>query len=214
MAFDRDEVAALLAKCHRRCCICHRFCGFKMETDHMKPAGKDGTDDIDNALPVCFECHAEIHCYNNDHARGRKFTETELRIHKEQWLKICENNPGIFSQPFQSSDAGPLNSLIDELEYNQQAAMLWGSSLSVSQFDEALRRGAISLLEPELKDKINSAYTHINRLNQLFNAYSNENYKEKTLYGSNSEEIRKETPEAQQAMKSARDSLLSFLQKD
>ena len=48
MAFDRDQVADLLAKCHRRCCICHRFCGFKMETDHMQPTGEGGKADIDN----------------------------------------------------------------------------------------------------------------------------------------------------------------------
>jgi len=214
MAFDRDQVADLLAKCHRRCCICHRFCGFKMETDHIKPTGEGGKDDIDNALPVCFECHSEIHCYNTDHPRGRRFTERELRTHKEQWLKICENNPGIFSQPFQSSYAGPLNSLIDELEYNIKACECLGSSLSISQFDEALRRGAISLLEPDLKDKINSAYSETSRLNQLFYAFLNESQKESLLYGYNRKEIKEKTPTTIAAIKEAHDSLLSFLQKD
>ena len=83
MAFDRDQVADLLVQCHRRCCICHRFCGFKMETDHITPPNEGGTDDIDNALPVCFECHAEIHCYNTDHPRGRKFTAEELVSKRE-----------------------------------------------------------------------------------------------------------------------------------
>ena len=213
MAFDRDQVADLLAKCHRRCCICHRFCGFKMETDHIKPTGEGGKDDIDNALPVCFECHSEIHCYNTDHPRGRRFTERELRTHKEQWLKICENNPEIFSQPFQSSDAGPLNSLIDEMEYNLIACECLGSSLSVSQFDEALRRGAISLLEPDLKDKINLAYSKTNHLNQLFYAFSNEGCEERLL-GGKRVEIGKATPITKEAIKNAHDNLLSFLQKD
>lgn len=210
MAFDSGQVADLLAKCHRRCCICHRFCGFKMETDHMQPTGEGGKDDIDNALPVCFECHAEIHCYNTDHPRGRKFTERELREHKDQWLNICENNPEIFSQPFQSSDAGPLNSLIDELEYNIIACECLGSSLSTSQFDEAIRRGAISLLEPDLKNKINSAYSKASRLNQLFYAFSNEGRSAKA--NERRERINKVTPETRDAIKIACDSLLSFLQ--
>ena len=184
-----------------------------METDHIKPTGEDGTDDIDNALPVCFECHSEIHCYNTAHPRGRKFTEKELRIHKEQWLKICKNNPEIFSQPFQSSDAGPLNSLIDELEYNMHACNLLGSSLSISQFNEALRRGAISLLELDLKDKINLAYSKTSHLNQLFYAFINEGNREKHQ-GHTRVQINKKTPETQEAIKEARDSLLSFLQKD
>jgi len=213
MAFNPDQVADLLAKCHRRCCICHRFCGFKMETDHMNPAGDGGNDNIDNALPVCFECHSEIHCYNTNHPRGRKFTEKELRTHKEQWLKICANNPGIFSQSFQSSDAGPLNSLIDELEYNIKACDCLGSSLSISQFDEALRRGAISLLEPDLKDKINLAYSEISRLNQLFYAVSIATARDRS-FGCQSSDITKYKPGAIKAIQDALGCLLNFLQKD
>ena len=31
-----------------------------METDHIVQAADGGLDTIDNAIPVCFECHAEI----------------------------------------------------------------------------------------------------------------------------------------------------------
>jgi 5-methylcytosine-specific restriction endonuclease McrA len=96
MGFQREEVSKLLAACHRRCCVCHRYCGVKMETDHIVPAGEGGPDTMDNAIPVCFECHAEIHSYNDKHPRGRKFLADELRAHKEQWLKICETRPDVF----------------------------------------------------------------------------------------------------------------------
>jgi 5-methylcytosine-specific restriction endonuclease McrA len=59
MPFKKAEVANLLAKCRRRCCVCYRFCGIKIETDHMIPEGEGGSNDIDNAIPLCFECHAE-----------------------------------------------------------------------------------------------------------------------------------------------------------
>ena len=42
MGFDHDEIAELLARCHRRCCVCHRFCGVKIETDHIKPQHEGG----------------------------------------------------------------------------------------------------------------------------------------------------------------------------
>ena len=32
MPFKKEEVSVLLAKCHRRCFIWHRFCGIKIET--------------------------------------------------------------------------------------------------------------------------------------------------------------------------------------
>ena len=94
MGFASGAVEQLLVRCHRRCCICHRFCGVKMEIDHIVPTADNGADDIDNAIPVCFECHAEIHSYNDKHPRGRKFRPTELREHRNTWLEICEKRPG------------------------------------------------------------------------------------------------------------------------
>jgi hypothetical protein len=32
---------------------------------------------------VCFECHPEIHSYNDKHPRGRKFLPEELQLHKK-----------------------------------------------------------------------------------------------------------------------------------
>jgi len=69
--FPQKDVDELLAACHRRCCICHRFCGVKIETDHMTPRDEVGPSTIDNAIAVCFECPAEIHSYNDRHPRGQ-----------------------------------------------------------------------------------------------------------------------------------------------
>ena len=41
------------------------LCGVKIETNHMHPHAEGGTDEIADAIAVCFECHAEIHY--NDH---------------------------------------------------------------------------------------------------------------------------------------------------
>ena len=94
MAFDRDQVSNLLARCHRRCCICHRFCGVKIETDHIEPKEQGGDDSIENAIPVCFECHAEIHSYNDKHPRGRKFLpERSVSMKMRHFHKIFSVPP-------------------------------------------------------------------------------------------------------------------------
>ena len=98
MPFKKEEVSVLLAKCHRRCCICHRVCGIKIETDHIISKDDGGCDDIENAIPLCFECHAEVHLYNIRHRRGRKYTSNKLQRHKEQWINICETTPSILVQ--------------------------------------------------------------------------------------------------------------------
>lgn len=177
--FNPKDVSKLLARCHRRCCICHRFCGTKMETDHINQKADGGPDDIDNAIPVCFECHAEIHSYNDKHPRGRKFRPEELIQHKKQWLEICRNRPDVLISVGWESDVGPLQALIDELEFNRKVAQHSspddiGCLFQQSQFLRAINEGCISILVEELKTKILEAYAAIGICNQLILAAINQ----------------------------------------
>lgn len=159
MTFKPNEVAILLAKVHRRCCICHRFCGVKIETDHIRPKADGGDDSIDNAIPVCFDCHAEIHSYNTRHPRGRRFRHEELRSHKEQWIEICRKQPSALVSSGMSSDVGPLQALIDELDYNRIVAEKHsvysnrGALFAFDQFHRAIAAGSISVLEEKIKNQ-------------------------------------------------------------
>src|SRR5690349_4762640 len=93
-----------------------------MEVDHIIPRGEGGADTVDNAIAVCFECHADIHSYNDRHPRGRKFRPIELRGHKEQWLDVCRTRPEIFFSTSRDAEVGPVQALIDELEFNAHVA--------------------------------------------------------------------------------------------
>lgn len=170
MGFKRDEVSRLFADVKRRCCICYRFCGSKIETDHIIPEADGGTDDIDNAIPVCFECHAEIHSYNDRHPRGRKFLPDELRAHRENWLKVCREHPEVLVASSHAVDVGPLQALIDELDFNVIVCSYTGSRGALfvdEQFRRAIAHGAISTLESGLKRTILEAYAAMSRANQL-----------------------------------------------
>ena len=41
------------------CCVCWRRCGFRIELHHIQPRSENGSDDIENAIPVCFDCHGQ-----------------------------------------------------------------------------------------------------------------------------------------------------------
>lgn len=174
MSFSQGEIAELLAACHRRCCICHRFCGVKIETDHIVPRSEGGDDSIDNAIPVCFDCHAEIHSYNDQHPRGRKFRPDELRRHKEQWLSICRERPEVFALARRDDSVGPLQALIDELEYNKRVAECSEPEpaclFATEQFWRAIHEGAISIVHTELRDAILEAYVAMGRANENIHA--------------------------------------------
>jgi hypothetical protein len=176
--FPEKEATQLLAKCHRRCCVCHRFCGVKMELDHMIPKAEGGPDTIDNAIPVCFECHAEIHAYNDNHPRGRKMRPEELRLHKEQWLKLCESSAQFLASVPPRTDVGPIQALTDELEFNTAVAataediprLTTSAHFATVQFDRAVSEGVLSLLEPTLKKELIAAYAAMARANTQIDA--------------------------------------------
>jgi hypothetical protein len=174
MSFNNDKASKLLAECHRCCCICHKYCGNKIELHHIIQKNEGGNDSIENAIPVCFECHAEIGSYNSNHPRGRKFTSCELKLHKKQWLELCKNKPEIFTS-LQKAEVGPLQALIDELEFNEKVSeQTKGASYCkfyTNQFIRAIREGVISITTKELKDSILDTYRLIEMANVQIGRY-------------------------------------------
>ena len=206
----REEVDDLLARCHRRCCICHRFCGVKIETHHIDPSGGD---EIDNAIPVCFECHAEIASHNPNHPCGRRFRASELRLHKEQWLRICEERPDALIGESRRADVGPLHALIDELDYNltvasQEIGQTVPCPFRVQQFARAIEGGAVSVLDDELKGSILAAYVAMGKANSAVDSLISQALQHATQ---TSKHARPLFEKAQPAIEKARNRLLRFL---
>lgn len=215
MAFPRDEVATLLARCHRRCCVCYRFCGVKIETDHMLPKEQGGTDEIENAIPVCFECHAEIHSYNDKHPRGRKFLPEELRQHKEQWLQICAERPDVLVSVSRPADVGPLQALIDELALNAKIAARpdvpeQGARFHDDQLRRAIEVGSIAILRDEIREAVLDAYVAMNAANQIVDS-AWRHPKGSNPWAEGVNEATRRIRDAQPKIARAQDELLKFL---
>lgn len=184
MSFKESDVAELLVRCHRRCCICHKFCGVKMEIHHIEYSSKKGSDDIENGIPLCFECHAEVNHYNPAHPKGRKFSDDELLGHKKQWLEICEKNPGFFVTAPLNRDVGPLEGMLLELEFNLDTVGLvtgpesWqgkiGCPLLREQYQRAIAEGTLYLLPEDLRKIINRAYSEVGKVNSFVVMYTSQ----------------------------------------
>lgn len=76
---EADKVKALLW-CARHCCLCGKAAGVGIEVAHIDPKSSN----LDNAIPLCFDCHAAIGHYNRQHPRGRKYSGRELKARREQ----------------------------------------------------------------------------------------------------------------------------------
>jgi len=141
-----------------------------MELDHIEQRKDSRDDSIENAIPVCFECHAEIHLYNADHPLGRRFSPGELKLHKAQWLRICKEFPGIFAGAPAISEAGTMERLLHEVSFNMEVAdhsqdNEVGCPFEVAQFDRALADGTYALFNDELRAKLRDAYMWAKRAN-------------------------------------------------
>lgn len=182
MGFKQRDIDKLLAECHRRCCICYKFCGFKMEVHHIKQKVDKGDDDIKNGIPLCFECHSEVAFYNPQHPKGRKYSESELFEHKKLWLDLCKNNPLVLVSAARNSDIGSLEGMVLELDFNLRVAKLAegaypqeriGCSLKVFQHEKSMADGSILLLSDDVREKVNEAYLKIGRANNFISTLVN-----------------------------------------
>lgn len=68
----------------RHCCLCKKSCGPDIEVHHVQPQQKRGSNDITNAIPLCYDCHARVAHYNELHPRGSRFRTEELIQRREQ----------------------------------------------------------------------------------------------------------------------------------
>ena len=92
MPFSKEVKISTMVKSARHCCVCHRYKGLKVEVHHIVPVAQGGSDDEDNAIALCFDCHADAGHYNPKHPRGTKFSPKELNLAKKYWLEAVVNN--------------------------------------------------------------------------------------------------------------------------
>ena len=91
MGFSDKIQAEALAARERRCCICHKFCGTKMELHHIKQKADGGEDTFDNCIPLCFDCRADMGKADPRHPKGKHCSKRELRLHKDNWYESVRN---------------------------------------------------------------------------------------------------------------------------
>lgn len=87
MGFKRSEVDKLLADTGRRCCICSTL--HAVQIHHIKSLKDGGNDDIDNAIPLCPNCHNQVHSVSSSRLT-RCFSADELVSHRERTIKLVQ----------------------------------------------------------------------------------------------------------------------------
>lgn len=118
MGFSQSVADEVLVRCRRHCCLCDEFVGHKIELHHIKAVADGGDDSIDNCIPLCFNCHAEVKSYDPRHPKGRKFTEAELKGHRDK----CYAKYATYPEPHKGNN-GTSNVLFEK---NNTSKIIWG----------------------------------------------------------------------------------------
>jgi len=79
---DEDKIKVLLW-CERHCCLCEKACDTNIVIHHLRQEG-DNLSDIDNSIPLCFDCHGKIKSYNPKHPVGTSYKIEEIKARRNQ----------------------------------------------------------------------------------------------------------------------------------
>lgn len=90
MPFNEDTKARMFIKCARLCCLCFKQCGTNIEAAHIIDQHAGGSDEEDNGIPVCLDCHQEVGAYNDKHPKGNKFRPKELKGRRDHVYRLVE----------------------------------------------------------------------------------------------------------------------------
>jgi HNH endonuclease len=119
MPFSPDVKIRALVACGRCCCICHKFCGIKIECHHIVQEANGGPNTIENCIPLCFDCHADMLSYDDNHPKGTKYRPEELRFHRDSWFtKVCTARPADYTAEHLKLDQSLFKRILRLLPWN------------------------------------------------------------------------------------------------
>lgn len=141
MAFPPPVRDDALVASGRHCCLCHKFCGIKIELHHITQKAEGGEDSFDNCIPLCFDCHADMRSYDHKHPKGTKYTPNELKRHRDNWYAKISASPGTsYNEKSLELDRAVFISIKVSLPYDGVMRFLdthdFGAPFSLKRLDE------------------------------------------------------------------------------
>jgi hypothetical protein len=93
--FPQPVIDDLLARTGRMCAVCNRLHG--VQVHHIVPRHEGGSDDALNAIPLCPNCHSEVHAAYAPGRTTRIYTAQELRKHLERTIDLANRQANLVS---------------------------------------------------------------------------------------------------------------------
>ena len=121
MPFDTKTKTRMFIKSGRLCCLCLKQCGANIEAAHIIDHAKGGSDEEENGIPVCFDCHQEIGAYDPGHPLGNKFTSEELIARRDRIYRLV-NDGTIYAQVIaRTTRLAPPTAIVPQISISSEA---------------------------------------------------------------------------------------------
>ena len=188
MAFNSHEIENLLAKTGRRCCLCKML--HSVQVHHIIPQEEGGTDKIDNAIPLCPNCHNEVHSSHVSGRITRKYTVGELKQHRQRTIdqvqKATQWGPGssareedealilfyaqCLDRPAFREHFTDENNFADFDRAMEDTLIALNTGYARLQDGTAIERakGKVHLIRPEWRGKVDQITFHIESIRKRF----------------------------------------------
>lgn len=157
--FSIQTKTEMFIRCGRLCCLCLKQCGVNIEAAHIIDEAAGGSNEAENGIPVCFDCHQEIGAYNDTHPRGNKLRPEELKARRDRIYDLVETGV-IYAQVIAQrsraahpSDSVPiLDDASERSKPSAEASRFLNRLLSERSVDAPARK--LSLFNPQDRAQI------------------------------------------------------------
>lgn len=134
MPFSQNVKTKAVEAAAGHCCVCHRFDAGHIEVHHIIPQANGGSDDFENAIALCFDCHTWAGHYNNRHPKGFRYSPEYLQVARNSWYAK------VAAGPIAVEDAAVQARYLISRDHDVSTRLLAGD-LSVSPIKDALLAG-------------------------------------------------------------------------
>ena len=124
MAFSEALKAQVRGRARFRCCRCHEI---GVEVHHIVPQAAGGSDEVDNAAPLCPSCHEKFGANPEKRKEIREMRDLWYEIAREKWPTADDRVGGLNDAVLRSEGANPdLEAIAQDLrgELDRLAEML------------------------------------------------------------------------------------------
>ena len=91
---------------------------------------------MENCIPLCFDCHADMLAYDDNHPKGTKYRPDELRRHRDAWIqKVSSSTPSTYNDDSRKLDRKLFKNILAVLPWTGSMEFINQNNFAGFSFD-------------------------------------------------------------------------------